>query len=86
MKSNPITLTPCSNIYIRLFSSVQNKFKFILHEPYNLSWPLSGRSLGENMYYCASSISFLKEKQTHLIIKLSFLFVIRNLSIKIEMD
>jgi len=38
------------------------------------------------MYYCASSISFLKEKQTHLIIKLSFLFVIRNLSIKIEMD
>ena len=48
--------------------------RFILHEPYDLSWPLSGRSLGENMYYCASSIYFLKEKQIHHSIKFSFLF------------
>ena len=36
-------------IYIRPLSSVNcGSFcmKFILHEPYDLSWPLSGRSLG----------------------------------------
>jgi len=35
------------NIYIRPVSSVQNKLRFILHEPYDLSWPLTGRSLGK---------------------------------------
>ena len=50
------------NIYICPLSSVQNKLRFILHEPYDLSWPLSGWSLGQNRYYCASSIYFLKRK------------------------
>ena len=36
-----------TNIYIRPLSSVQNKMRFILHEPYDLSWPLNGRSLGK---------------------------------------
>ena len=30
--------------------------QFILHEPYDLSWPLSGRSHGKNMYYCTLAI------------------------------
>ena len=46
--------------------------RFILHELYDLSWPLSGRSLCKNMYYCASSIYFLKEKQIHHVIEFSF--------------
>ena len=51
--SNPSSLSPtdgtdkyiCIYIYIRALSSAQNKLWFILHEPYDLSWPLSGRSL-----------------------------------------
>ena len=51
-----------TNVYIRKLSSVQNKVRLILHEPYNLSLPLSGRSLGKNIYYCASSIYFFERK------------------------
>jgi len=54
------------HIYIRPLSSEENKFAFSLHEPYDLSWPLGGRSLGENMYYCASSIYFFKRKTNPL--------------------
>ena len=66
-----------------LHSSVElcsNKLRFILHEPYDLSWPLSGRSLGQNMYYCASSIySFKRKKQIHNVIKFSFIFGLTDL-------
>jgi len=61
-----------TNINIGQLSSVQNKFAFILHEPYDLSRPLSGRSLGENMYYCASSIYFFKRKTNPLRYQIQF--------------
>jgi len=48
-----VNIDSFDNIYIRLF---------ILHEPYDLLWPLSGRILGKNMYYCALSIYFFKRK------------------------
>ena len=35
------------NIHIRPLRSVQTNLRFILHEQYDLSWPLSGRSLGK---------------------------------------
>jgi len=57
---------------IRPLSSVQNNFAFILHEPYDLSWPLGRRSLGENMYYCASSIYFFKRKTNPLRYQIQF--------------
>ena len=38
---------PIFYIYIRPLSSVQNKLRFILHEPHDLSLPMSGRSLGK---------------------------------------
>ena len=71
------------NIYICPLSSVQNKLRFILHEPYDLLWPLSGRSLGKNMYYCASSIYFLKmNKKSTTLSNLGFYlsWLIRSLS------
>ena len=57
-------------IYIRPLSFVQYTFAFIVHEPFDLSWPLGGWSLGENMYYCASSIYFSKRKTNVLMHKL----------------
>jgi len=45
-------------IYLRKLSSVQTLLRFILHEPFDLSWFFSGRSLDESMYYCATSIYF----------------------------
>ena len=46
----------------------------ILHEPYEISWPSSGRSLRENMYYCVYQATFFYGKQTHHIIEFSSLF------------
>ena len=70
--SNPSSLSPtdgtdkyiCIYIYIRALSSAQNKLWFILHEPYDLSWPLSGRSLCKNMYYCALLYTVLYIRDT----------------------
>ena len=52
------------NIYIRPLSSVQNKLRFIVHFAWTVApfVTLGGRSLGENMHYCASSIYFFKRK------------------------
>jgi len=59
-------------IYIRPFSSVQNKFAFILHEPYDHSWPLGGQSFGENLYYGVSSIYCFKRKTNPLCYQIQF--------------
>ena len=63
-----------SNIYIRPLSSVQNKLLFILHEPHDLSWPLSGRSFGKTCIIALRRSTFLKEKQIYHVIKFSFVF------------
>ena len=68
-------LIHCLYIYkYRPLSSVQNKLMFVLHDPYDLSWSLCLRSLGENMYYCVSSIYCFKRKKIHYVIKFSFVF------------
>ena len=89
-------LTNClrANIYIRPLSSVQNKLRFFLHELYDLSWPLSGRSLGKNMYHCALSIYLKKIKSTtlsNLVFSLGWLirclsYIIIVPTFKIELD
>ena len=61
-------------IDIRPLSSVQTKLRFILHEPYDLSWPLSGRSLGKTCIIVLRRSTVLKEKQIHHVINFSFLF------------
>ena len=56
------------NIYIRPLSYVQNKLRFILHEPYDLSWPFRGRSLGKTCIIALRRSPFLKDKRIHLVI------------------
>jgi len=66
-------------IDIRPLSSVQTKLRFILHEPYDLSWPLSGRSLGKTCTIVLRRSTVLKEKQIYLgwlIRSLSYIIIV----------
>jgi len=84
-----------SNIYIRPLSSAQNKLRLILHELFDLSSPLSGRSLGRICIIALRRSTIFKEKTNHYLIKFSFLFELtdslsqlynHSTNIKIELD
>ena len=75
------------NIYIRKFmSSVQKWIAFIfvwIVRPFVIfEWAESRW----NMYYCASSIYFSKEKQIHHVIKFSFLFRLTDSYSQLDKD
>ena len=71
------------NIYIRPLSFVHNKLRFILHEPYDLSCPLSGRSLGKTCIIALRRSTLLKEKNKSTTLSNSVFYLgrlIRSLS------
>ena len=77
---------------IRPLSSVQNKLRFILHEPYDLSWPLSGRSLVKTCIIALCRSTFEKKNKStmlsNLVFYLGWLICSHNHStyIKMELD
>ena len=72
----PLEIVLSLNIYIRPLSFVQNKLRFILHEPYDLSWPLSewAEFWLKHVLLRFVDLRFFKEKQIHHVVKFSFLF------------